>query len=151
MLSYSYYLGMVLVLSPFHVTHDGVFCFSAVHKQEILSAQPKEKTEKTLNDINQRRRKLPEEKNCRFPLSEDIACLLPFELVSTAADPSSISDNSHQGCPAQSQWPAYIERQSTLSIPLYLVGFIEKRIHLYTCYFCYYCHYCLHCFFPIQY
>lgn len=93
------------------------------HKQEILCAQPKEKTGKTLNDINQRRHKLPEEKkNCRFPLSEDIVCLVPFKLVSTAADPSSISDNSHQGCPAQSQWPAYIKQQSTLPIPLHLLG-----------------------------
>lgn len=61
-------------------------------------------------------------KNCRFPLSEDIVCLVPFKLVSTAADPSSISDNSHQGCPAQSQWPAYIMQQFTLPIPLHLLG-----------------------------
>lgn len=136
MLSYSYYLGMVLFLFPFHVTHDGVFCFSAMAQARGYSVLNwRRKLEKTLSDINQRRHKLPEEKNCRFPLSEDIACLVPFKLVSTAADPSSISDNSHQGCPAQSQWPDYIKKQSTLSIPLYLLGhgFYRKEdsfIHL---------------------
>lgn len=35
---------------------------------------------------------------------------------------------------------------------IYLVmGFIEKRIRLYTCCFSYYYHYCLPCFLPIQY
>lgn len=82
------FLFMFLVMEYF-VSH-------LQHKQVILKAQPKEKIEKTLADINQRRHELPgEEKSCRFPLSEDIPCLVPFKLVSAVADPSSISGNSH--------------------------------------------------------
>lgn len=66
------------------------------HKEEMLKAQPKEKIEKTLTDINQRRHELPgEERSCRFPLSEDISCLVTFKLISAVADPSSISGKSH--------------------------------------------------------
>lgn len=124
------------------------------HKQEILCAQPKEKTGKTLNDINQRRHKLPEEKKTvDFHFQRTLFALylsnLSAQLLIQAVF---LTILIKAVLPKVSGLPISCSNSHCPSPYIYLVmGLIEKRIHLYTCYFCYYCHYCLHCFFPIQY